>query len=82
MHQIRVHLAGFGFPLLGDKLYLEGGQPYLAMIENRLDPAWLLRLGHYRLALHASSLAFFHPVTHAWMVIRAELPDDLRSLLG
>jgi 23S rRNA pseudouridine1911/1915/1917 synthase len=81
-HQIRVHLAALGHPLLGDKLYQEDGRPYLAMIGDRLDDATIARLGHHRHALHAESLEFEHPETGKTLCISAELPEDLKGLLG
>jgi len=80
-HQIRVHLAALGHPVLGDKLYMEEGQPYLAMIGDRLDPETIERLGHHRHALHAESLRIRHPQTGLQLHIRADLPEDLAGLL-
>lgn len=80
-HQIRVHLAHLGHPLLGDKLYQDAGRPYLAMIRDALDSRDMERLGHHRQALHAERLGFEHPVSGAWMSIRAGLPEDLQALL-
>ena len=57
-HQLRVHMAYLGFPLLGDWLY---GQ--------RSETA-------DRPLLHAASLSFEHPVTHAPVELTAPLPDD------
>jgi RluA family pseudouridine synthase len=57
-HQLRVHTAYAGFPLLGDWLY---GQ--------RSETA-------DRPLLHAASLSFEHPVTHAPVELTAPLPDD------
>jgi 23S rRNA pseudouridine1911/1915/1917 synthase len=81
-HQIRVHLAHLGYPVLGDKLYQQEGRPYLAMIRDELDPAALERLGHHRQALHAERLEFAHPLTGDRIRLKAGLPDDLRDLLS
>ncbi|MGD8190409.1 RluA family pseudouridine synthase [Brevibacillus ginsengisoli] len=60
-HQIRVHFAWLGHPLLGDTLY--GGK----------------KSGFYRAALHASKLAFTHPVTQESISVEATLPNDFQS---
>lgn len=81
-HQIRVHLAALGHPLLGDKLYQEDGKPYLAMIRDALDTETIERLGHHRQALHAERLELAHPRTGGKLCIQADLPGDLQGLLG
>jgi 23S rRNA pseudouridine1911/1915/1917 synthase len=57
-HQIRIHLAHFGHPIVGDKLY--GGDPelYLALVEHRLTEEQRARLILPQHALHASRLQF------------------------
>ena len=57
-HQIRVHLAHLGHPIVGDKLY--GGEEglYLALVENRLTPAQKHRLILPYQALHAERVCF------------------------
>lgn len=82
MHQIRVHLAAQGTPILGDKLYQFEGQAHLAQIGTGLDPEWFERLGHTRLALHAEVLEFEHPGTRKPMRLEAQLPEDLQKLLS
>jgi len=66
-HQIRVHLAHAGHPVLGDDKY---GDAEL----NRM----LARQGVKRLLLHARRLAFAHPLTHAPLRLEAPLPSDMR----
>jgi len=67
-HQIRVHLAAIGLPIVGDPLYGNG--------EATLAP--LLA----RQALHAARLALTHPVTREPLVLEAPLPADLLALLA
>jgi 23S rRNA pseudouridine1911/1915/1917 synthase len=77
-HQIRVHMAYVGYPLVGDPLYGRGLKlPRGATSE--LDAA--LR-GFRRQALHAEHLAFAHPVTGAALAFDAEPPRDFKALLG
>ncbi|MEM9222230.1 MAG: RluA family pseudouridine synthase [Pseudomonadota bacterium] len=77
-HQIRVHMAAMGHPLLGDPLYGAG----FASKANRLGApakAALSSLG--RQALHASDLAFAHPSSGTLMQFTAELPQDFSCLI-
>lgn len=67
-HQIRVHLAHAGHPIVGDEKY---GDFDL----NRQ----LARLGHKRMFLHAWRLQFTHPVSGNAIELHSELPDDLQS---
>ena len=71
-HQVRVHLASIGHPLLGDPAY--GRNP------PRLRPL-LASLGFARQALHAATLGFIHPVTGIRLSFSSELPDDMRELI-
>ena len=71
-HQIRVHLASIGHPLLGDPVY--GRTP------SRLRPL-LQRLGFQRQALHAAELGFIHPVTGAAHHFASPTPVDMRELI-
>ena len=71
-HQVRVHLASIGHPLLGDPVY--GRTP------ARLRPL-LADLGFARQALHAASLGFTHPATGQRVEFHAETPPDMRELI-
>ncbi|MBI2345723.1 MAG: RluA family pseudouridine synthase [Deltaproteobacteria bacterium] len=75
-HQVRVHLAAKGHPLVGDPTY--GGTGGL----RRLPAPWRERLATFsRPALHAWRLGFIHPATGAEQRFEAPLPDDMRSLI-
>lgn len=58
MHQIRVHLAHLGYPILGDKIYGKDETCYLDFIANGMTPELKTRLLFHRHALHASKLEF------------------------
>ncbi|HXW26818.1 MAG TPA: RluA family pseudouridine synthase [Xanthobacteraceae bacterium] len=76
-HQIRVHLAHIGHPVLGDKAYGRGFATKSAL----LAPAGRAAVGRLeRQALHAHLLGFDHPVTRRFLEFRSELPDDLSRL--
>jgi len=76
-HQIRVHLAHIGHPLLGDDTYGPGFKTKAALLNPGARQA-LEALG--RQALHAHILAFEHPVTGAQLSFKSGLPDDLKRL--
>jgi 23S rRNA pseudouridine1911/1915/1917 synthase len=65
-HQIRAHLAGEGYPLLGDRLY--GGPSTLAVDGHRL--------AFVRHLLHAWRLSVRHPASGALLTLEAPVPDD------
>jgi 23S rRNA pseudouridine955/2504/2580 synthase len=70
-HQIRVHAASLGHPIIGDERY------GLAEV-NRLFKT----KGYKRLFLHAETLQFLHPATGALIKISAPLPQELENLLS
>ncbi len=69
-HQIRVHLASIGHPVVGDDTYGGGGGRRLLALPPR------------RHFLHAAWLIFPHPATGATVELRSPLPDDLRRSLA
>jgi 23S rRNA pseudouridine1911/1915/1917 synthase len=80
-HQIRVHLAHAGHPIVGDKLYGQsevGYLDYVAHLKAGGDPSWPGRMAAGRQLLHAASLRFGHPCTGATLHIEAPLPEDMR----
>lgn len=80
-HQLRVHMAAIGCPLVGDKLYGGNEDIFLAKLRGDLDQALKTRLILDRHALHASRLAFFHPMLDRELQLEAPLPDDMAALL-
>ena len=71
-HQVRVHMASIGHPLLGDPVY---GRTH-ARIKSILQ-----ELHFARQALHAAVLGFVHPVTGAALRFESTLPADMAGLL-
>lgn len=69
-HQIRVHAAWLGHPIVGDDRYGE----------DEVNKAFKKR-GYKRLFLHAEQLQFMHPVSGEALHFVAPLPDDLQALL-
>jgi len=64
-HQIRVHMASLGHPLLGDQVYGPARCPYKLQGQT----------------LHAGILGFIHPTTGAYMEFTAPLPEYFKHLL-
>jgi 23S rRNA pseudouridine1911/1915/1917 synthase len=71
-HQVRVHCASIGHPLLGDPAYGRTPKPLRPVLE---------RLGFARQALHAAELGFRHPVTGQMVQFRSNLPQDMMELI-
>ncbi len=75
-HQIRVHLAAAGLPIVGDPVY---GRPRYPRLGNG---ALKTRLQAFpRQALHAERIAFHHPVTQEVVEVVAPVPPDIQELL-
>ncbi|MCR9212115.1 MAG: RluA family pseudouridine synthase [Proteobacteria bacterium] len=77
-HQIRVHMAHIGYPLVGDPVYT---RPKLSrtqsLPESRRNAIHKFR----RQALHAQTLGFVHPITDKPLKFEAEFPNDMRKLI-
>lgn len=76
-HQIRVHLAHIGHPVLGDAVYGSGFRTRLAALR---DAARIASSKLSRQALHAETLQFEHPASGKKLKFNSELPEDLRRL--
>ena len=76
-HQIRVHLAAEGLPVVGDPVY---GRPRYDRVR---DPVLKKRLSEFpRQALHAERIAFRHPASNEPMEIAAPVPLDMTDLIA
>ncbi|OIO11735.1 MAG: RNA pseudouridine synthase [Gallionellaceae bacterium CG1_02_60_325] len=73
-HQIRVHLAYIGHPLVGDRVYQRGVPKCVPQLRELLN-------GFPRQALHATRLALAHPLTGEQMEWESPLPEDMAELL-
>jgi 23S rRNA pseudouridine1911/1915/1917 synthase len=79
-HQIRVHLAHVGHPVVGDAVYGGGGARRLSA-QGRQQAEAIERVAP-RQALHAAVLSFAHPETRAWLTFTSDWPIDLRPALA
>ena len=70
-HQVRVHMASIGHPLLGDQVYGRPKPVHRSLLET---------LGFKRQALHAARLGFIHPVTSNALSFESEMPGDMQEL--
>ena len=72
-HQVRVHMASIGHPLIGDPVYGRGKSVHRDLL-NQLD--------FKRQALHAAHLGFIHPVTKGRLSFDSALPSDMQELFS
>ncbi len=72
-HQVRVHMAHIGHPLIGDSIYSNRQNPYrIGPNQSKFD----------RQALHAASLGFIHPISGETLRFDSSLPEDMQLLLS
>jgi 23S rRNA pseudouridine1911/1915/1917 synthase len=70
-HQVRVHMASIGHPLIGDPVYGRTKQAHRKDLET---------LNFRRQALHAAVLGFIHPITREALSFESEMPADMQEL--
>jgi 23S rRNA pseudouridine1911/1915/1917 synthase len=72
-HQVRVHMAHIGHPLIGDQVYGRDRKGFKSILET---------MGFKRQALHAKTLGFIHPVTSMALSFESPIPADMQELLS
>lgn len=80
-HQLRVHMAAIGHPLVGDKVYGVEDRIFLEYLKDELSARSKEELILDRHALHSAALTFFHPFRDEEMTLRAPLPEDMAALV-
>jgi RluA family pseudouridine synthase len=79
-HQIRVHCAFTGHPIVGDKLYGQSEAEYLKWRDQPSIPVSSMLF--YRHALHCAAMELVHPFDKKLLHIEAPLPQDLQELIS
>ena len=72
-HQVRVHMASIGHPLIGDPVYGRAGKTHGKILKE---------LQFHRQALHAAELGFIHPVTKNRLSFSSPMPPDMQELFN
>jgi len=82
-HQIRVHMAAIGHPIVGDKLYGAGEKLFMRACDEGVTPELLALFDNLpRHALHAWRLTFPHPSSRRPITVESPLPADLRDYMA
>ena len=77
LHQIRVHFATIGHPVVGDDFYAVHGELKPERVPNAPPMSPFIS----RQALHAAEISFTHPMTSEWQTFTASLPDDMKRAI-
>ena len=72
-HQVRVHMASIGHPLVGDPVYGRTRKAHRELLKS---------LGFHRQALHAAHIGFIHPITKGRLSFDSALPSDMQELFS
>lgn len=79
-HQIRVHFAAIGHPIIGDAVY--GASAYKNIRRRPLffnTPSYAFRISRH--LLHAHRLAFIHPISRSPLIVESPIPEDMQMLI-
>lgn len=82
LHQIRVHLASVGLPIMCDRIYGDGKPFFLSHVKSNYYSNGEEKPLLSRTALHAGSIVFSHPGKNQQMSFESGLPKDMRSVVS